>query len=270
MLQTKVVLLTGVSSDIGRATARYLAQRGYRIFGTSREIDDLSIHGVELVELNVNSNASVKACVDEVLSKAGHIDVLVNLASVVLEGAVEEVSMDEVKSLFETNFFGMLRITQAVLPVMRRQHSGRIINISGLSGAVGLPFYGMLCASRSAVEAVSESLWNEMQAFNVQVSVLQIMTAIRSQGFEHSYKLAVHRMDEYSDAREHTLHHMRPVVESGAHPKVVAEAIYNIIQSQSPRIRYQIGSSGTLLLFLKRVITDTSFIRTLGKGLIEY
>lgn len=164
MAGAKVVLIAGATSEIGQATGQLLAQRGYRVFGTGRNPASASPTGVEMLALDVTSDASGTACVDTVLEKAGRLDVLINLASIVVEGAVEEVTVEEAKTLFEANYFGMLRLVHAVLPIMRRQGGGKIINVSAITGVIAIPFLGTLSAARFAVEGATEALCGTRQS----------------------------------------------------------------------------------------------------------
>lgn len=168
----EVVLVTGASSGIGRAAARMLAERGYVVLGTSRDPASVAaLPGVELLPLDVRSDASVSACVKAVLQRAGRLDVLVNNAGYVLSAAVEEASPDEALAQFETNFFGAVRMLRAVLPIMRRQGGGQIINISSVAGLVPMPFWGYYSASKAALEALTEALRYEVKPFHIRVSL---------------------------------------------------------------------------------------------------
>ena len=174
MAVQKVVLVTGASSGAGQATARLLAQRGYRVFGTSRSPAGGEVTpGLEMLSLDVRADASVAACIDAVSSRAGRLDVLVNNAGYELAGALEELSLEEARSQFETNFFGVVRMVKAVLPLMRQQKEGWIINVSSLSGISPIPFMGMYSASKFAVEGYTEVLRQELKPFNIHVSQIE-------------------------------------------------------------------------------------------------
>ena len=165
MSSQKVVLITGASSGIGQSIARLLAQKGFTVFGASRNPDAVEhVPAVEVLPLDVRSDESVKACVDAVLARAGRLDILVNNAGYMLAGAVEEVTIEEARAQFETNFFGAMRTVKAALPIMRQRRSGTIINISSLAGPVpGPPFCGMYSASKFALEAYTEHQWCEVR-----------------------------------------------------------------------------------------------------------
>lgn len=174
MSSPKVVFVTGVSSGIGRATATQFVQRGCKVFGSVRNASKSEpIPGVEFVEMDVRDDSSVQQAVDRIIGKAQRIDVLVNSAGGTLLGAVEETSVAEAQALFDTNVFGTLRVTQAVLPHMRRQRSGRIINVSSVLGFLPAPYMGLYSASKHAVEGMSETLDHEVRHFGIRVVLVE-------------------------------------------------------------------------------------------------
>ena len=174
MSEKQVVLITGISSGIGQATARLLAERDFSIFGTARNLSGVeAIPGVEVLPLDVRSDESVNTCVDTALKRAGRLDILVNNAGYGLSGAVEEVAVEEAKAQFETNFFGVVRMVKRVLPIMRRQGSGQIINISSGLGLVALPFIGFYSSSKFALEGYTEALRHEVKPFKIKVSLVE-------------------------------------------------------------------------------------------------
>ena len=174
MSSSKVVVVSGVSSGIGRAAAVKFTERGCRVFGTVRSLERAQpIPGVVLVEMDVRDDASVQRAVQVVMAQAGRIDVLVNSAGGTLLGAVEETSVAEAQSLFDTNLFGILRTTKAVLPIMRGQRAGRIINVSSVLGFLPAPYMGIYSASKHAVEGLSETLDHEVRGFGVRVVLVE-------------------------------------------------------------------------------------------------
>ncbi|NVM78828.1 NAD(P)-dependent dehydrogenase (short-subunit alcohol dehydrogenase family) [Duganella sp. SG902] len=173
MTTSQVVLVTGVSSGIGRAAAEQFAQRGCAVFGTVRNIAKAApIRGVTLVEMDVRDTASVQRAIAAIVAQTGRIDVLVNNAGMNLMGAVEETSVGEAQALFDTNLFGILRTTQAVLPHMRQRQSGRIVNVSSVLGFLPAPYMGLYAASKHAVEGLSETLDHEVRQFGVRVTLV--------------------------------------------------------------------------------------------------
>ncbi|HYD62112.1 MAG TPA: oxidoreductase [Noviherbaspirillum sp.] len=174
MSKSIVVVVTGVSSGIGRAAAEKFAKRGCQVFGTVRSIAKASpLPGVELVEMDVRDDASVQLGIQSIIARAKRIDVLVNNAGVTIVGAVEETSTAEAASLFDTNLFGILRTAQAVLPHMRAQRSGRIVNVSSVLGFLPAPYMGLYSASKHAVEGLSETLDHEVRQFGIRVTLVE-------------------------------------------------------------------------------------------------
>jgi NAD(P)-dependent dehydrogenase (short-subunit alcohol dehydrogenase family) len=174
MSQAKVVVVTGVSSGIGRTSAEQFAKQGCHVFGTVRSIAKAKpIAGVALVEMDVRDEASVKRGIQSIIAQAKRVDVLVNNAGVSLLGSVEETSIAEAQSLFDTNVFGILRTTQAVLPHMRAQRSGRIVNVSSVLGFIPAPYMGLYAASKHAVEGLSETLDHEVRKFGIRVVLVE-------------------------------------------------------------------------------------------------
>src|SRR4029453_15885341 len=170
----RVVLISGASSGIGRATAELIAAHGYRVFGGVRApATTRPVAGVEFMPLDVRDEASAKAFVDEVRGRAGRIDVLINNPGVNLVGAVEETSIGQAQALFDTNVIGVLRMVQAVLPDMRRQGAGQIVNISSILGFMPAPFMGVYASTKHAIEGLSESLDHEVRAFGIRVVLIE-------------------------------------------------------------------------------------------------
>lgn len=174
MSNSKVILVTGVSSGIGRATALKFVEQGCRVFGTIRNSAKAqSMAGIELIEMDIRDEASVQHGIQEVISRANRIDVLVNSAGVTLLGAVEETSIAEAQSLFDTNVLGILRTIRTVLPYMRGERSGRIVNVSSVLGFLPAPYMGLYSASKHAIEGMSETLDHEVRQFGVRVTLVE-------------------------------------------------------------------------------------------------
>lgn len=174
MSNSTVVVVTGVSSGIGRAAAERFAKRGCRVFGSVRNRATAQpISGVELVQMDIRDQTTVEQGVQEIIAQAGRIDVLVNSAGVTLLGATEETSIAEAQALFDTNVLGILRTTQAVLPHMREQGAGRIVNVSSVLGFLPAPYMGLYSASKHAVEGLSETLDHEVRRFGIRVALIE-------------------------------------------------------------------------------------------------
>src|SRR3954464_8195061 len=198
----KIALVTGASSGIGRATAERLANAGYKVFGTSRRGAQPGKQAFEMLALDVTSDASVEAAVGEVIRREGRIDLLVNNAGFgVAPAGAEESSMEQARAIFETNFFGLDRMTRAVVPHMRRQGSGRIINIGSVLGFLPMPFGALYSATKHAVEGYSESIDHELRTRGIRVSVIE--PAYTKTRFDANFLAPDSTLDEYRDIRAH-------------------------------------------------------------------
>jgi NAD(P)-dependent dehydrogenase (short-subunit alcohol dehydrogenase family) len=265
MSANKIALVTGVSSGIGRAIANLLAAREFRVFGTTRkpaEADGRAAN-FEIIPLDVRDEESVHRAVRTVLDKAGQIDALVNNAGYALIGALEETSVEEAKQLFDTNLFGILRTSQAVLPVMREQQHGRILNVGSVVGLVPAPYQGIYSASKHALEGLSESLDHETRQFGVRVSVIEpgfVRTNIAQNTQQTQGRLAV-----YDGERDRVREAVRGNVASGADPNTVAVTVLEALQDRSPRQHYLVGREARLSTWLRKFVPETLFDRGLRK-----
>lgn len=234
-----VVLITGASSGVGQSTARLLAQKGYRVFGTSRS-PSRSESAFEMVPLDVRSDGSVASCVKSVLEKAGRIDVLINNAGYELSGALEETSLDEAKAQFDTNFFGVVRMVNAVLTSMRERKQGRIITVGSFSGVSAIPFMGMYSASKAALQGYSEALRMEVAPFNIHVSLAE--PGFLKTPMMDKRQVAAAPRPAYDVWRQRAFNAFRSFEQKAPGPELVADALLDIISSASPRLRYLVGS----------------------------
>jgi short-subunit dehydrogenase len=258
MPEKKIVLITGVSSGIGQATARLLAQRGFTVFGTSRNPSSIeTMSGVEVLPLDVCSDEAVKACLNTLLKKMGRLDILINNAGYVLRGAIEEPTLEESKAQFETNLFGVVRMVKGVLPIMRRQGSGQIINISSGMGIVSSPFAGYYSASKFALEGYTEALRHEVKPFNLQVSLVE--PGFIKTNVWHNVKEAVNRISDYDPWRQRVLEVRHQFEEKALEPTVVAEVILRIVESKSPRLRHTVGSDVARISWMRRFLPEAMF-----------
>src|SRR5437867_3365443 len=244
----KVALVTGVSSGIGQATAARLAQSGYRTFGTVRTAID-SRPDIELIRLDVRDRDSVEEGVASVFERAGRIDLLVNSAGSAMIKAAEETSADEARDLFETNFFGVMRMTQAVLPAMRAQRSGRIINISSVLGFLPAPFMSVYAATKHAVEGWSESLDHEVRNFGIRVIIIEPGSTKTNLGRQNG--AAEKRLPEYDEVRQRVIARVRDSIERGVDPATVAEVVFRAATVATPRLRYPVGREAKFLSLLR-------------------
>lgn len=253
MSDSKVVLVTGASSGIGRAIATHLADRDHRVFGTSRKAGGGAVF--EMIAMDVNDEASVKAAVARMLAMAGRIDAVINNAGIALRGAVEDTSVQEAKALFDTNFFGALRVCRAVLPSMRAQGSGTIVNISSLAGTFGAPFSGLYSASKFALEGASEALRLEVRSFGIRVVLVEPgdhesdlplrRTTAAEAARNPAYREALARSDA-QQARDEA---------KAPKPDGVARLVERILAARHPRLRYTVGTlDQRLVVPLKRFL----------------
>jgi NAD(P)-dependent dehydrogenase (short-subunit alcohol dehydrogenase family) len=257
-----VVLITGASSGIGRAVASAFAAKGFDVFGTSRNPGKTDpIPGVELVRLDVTDAASVSGAVSTVIGRAGRIDILVNNAGFGVLGAAEESSIAQAQELFDTNFFGLVRLTREVLPHLRAQGSGRIINISSVLGFLPAPYGALYAASKYAVEGYSESLDHETREFGVRVSVVE--PAYTATSFESNAAEADSPIDSYATTREHVRKVLTDAVRAGDDPTVVARVVLKAATSRTPKLRYPAGPMARRLSLLKKFAPAT----VLDKGI---
>src|SRR5262245_19329597 len=260
---SRVVLITGASSGIGRATAELLAARGHRVFGGVRApATTRALTGVELVLLDVRDEASAKACVDEVRSRAGPIEVLINNAGVNLVGAVEETSIGQAQVLFDTNVIGVLRMIQAVLPDMRRQSAGLIVNISSILGLIPAPFMGAYASTKHAVEGLSESLDHEVRALGIRVVLIE-PHYIRT-NLDASAAQAEGRIDAYAPQRQRTAAVITHDTNKAPEPKLVAKEVLRAIEGRY-RMRRPVGQAA-LLSWLRRLLPARLFEPSLRKA----
>lgn len=258
MTEPNVVLITGTSTGMGQATARLLAERGMRVFGGSLDpLGDEPIAGVEIFPLDVRDDAAVQACVGGVLQRAGRLDVLVNNAGYALCGALEEFSIDEAKAQFETNFFGIVRMVNAVLPHFRRQGTGRILTIGSGAGITAQPFAGIYTATKFAVEGYAETLRHEVRPFGIRVSLLE-PGSCRTPIVQHA-KVAARSIDAYASRRDRVLALVKAYCEKGTDPIRVARCVDRVIRSRSPRLRYRVGPDVTMSYWLRRFLPESLF-----------
>ena len=251
MAHRKVVLITGASSGVGQATARLLASRNYTVFGTSRDpARAAAIPMVEMLSLDVRSDESVRACVDAVLTRGGGVDVLINNAGYELAGALEEHRPEEAQAQFETNFFGVVRLINAVLPVMRQQQRGHIVNVSSLSGLSPIPFLGMYSASKFALEGYTEALRHEVKPFNIHVSMTEA-AFLKTPMMNHRETTAT-RIADYDARRGQAFAAIRGYEERGPGADAVADTLLEIVSSRAPRLRYLIGKQAKSVTRLRR------------------
>jgi NAD(P)-dependent dehydrogenase (short-subunit alcohol dehydrogenase family) len=264
MTASGVVLITGVSSGIGRAAAAKFAQRGCRVFGTVRKLAGAApLAGVELVEMDVSQDASVQQAIQLILAQAGRIDVLVNNAGVSLLGAVEETMIAEAAWLFDTNLLGVLRTVQAVLPQMRTQGSGRIVNISSVLGFLPAPYMGLYAASKHAVEGLSETLDHEVRQFGIRVTLVE--PSYTRTNLDANSPLAKAKITDYDRERELATDAVAGNINGAPGPSEVANTIVEAALG-AWRMRRTPAGQASLLSKLRRFVPAGFFDSSLRKA----
>ena len=244
----KVALVTGASSGIGRAIAQQLAADGFQVFGTSRKGADALQDGIEMIGLDVGAEDSVQSCVRGLLERTGRLDVLVNNAGYLLGGAVEETTIEEGKAQFETNFFGAFRVIKALLPTMRAQKSGRIINVTSLAGVVPLPFWGFYNASKFALEGLTETLRYELKPFGISVSSIEA-GLIRTRFYTDDRKTST--IDAYQPWHRRFRKKMTEFEKKAPGPELVAQAVSKAVRAAKPALRYRVTREATQFTLMR-------------------
>lgn len=238
---SKVVLVTGGSSGIGKSICEILIQHGFIVYGTSRNPDNYPSSLVPLISLDVTKKETIKSCIAELVEKEGKIDVLINNAGVGITGPIEEIPEEEIKRNFDTNFFGPINVIKSVLPQMRDQKNGLIINITSIAGYMGLPYRGIYSASKGALEILTEAFRMELKDFNIHMTNLapgDFATNIAAGRF-HAPLL---EDSPYNKQYGSVLKAINDDVDSGGDPEAVAKSILKIVKSKNPRIHYKVGA----------------------------
>lgn len=268
MSKSKVVIVTGVSSGIGRVTAEKFAQQGCQVFGTVRNMAKATpLPGVQLIEMDVQDIASIQRAIQGVMERAQRIDVLVNNAGVSMLGATEETSMSEAAWMFETNVFGILRTSQAVLPHMRAQGSGRIVNVSSVLGFLPAPYMGLYSATKHAVEGLSETLDQEVRQFGVRVSLVE--PGFTKSQLDANAPQARNKIPAYNSERELVAQAIAKSIGTAPGPDGVAHTIVSAALG-SWRMRHTPKGQASLLAKLRRFMpagpVDQSLRKSFGLG----
>jgi NAD(P)-dependent dehydrogenase (short-subunit alcohol dehydrogenase family) len=260
---SKVILITGGSSGIGKAIGEFLHNKGFIVYGTSRNPEKITNSVFPLLALDVRNTESIKDAVDKVIDLSGRIDVIINNAGVGITGPLEEIPTVEIKNNFETNFFGPIEVMKAVLPQMRSQNSGLIINITSIAGYMGLPYRSVYSASKGALELITEALRMEVATFGIHITNVapgDFATNIASGRFH----APVIKGSAYEIPYGNTLKMMDEHVDEGSNPNEMAEAIYAIIQNPKPRIHYKVGIfMQKFSIVLKRILPDKVYEKML-------
>ncbi len=266
-MSSQVVLITGASSGFGRACAEHLAGLGHRVYGTSRRarFEDAPASGPVMIPMDVCDDDSVRKAVAFVAEREGRLDAVVNNAGVGLAGSVEDTSVAEARSLFETNFFGVHRVCRAVLPILRAQGRGRIVNVSSIGGLVTIPFQGFYSASKYAVESLSDALRVEVAPFGIDVVLIEPGDFRTDFTDARVFSEASRGESAYAERCGRAIAQMEHDERNGSDPLQLAKLLARVLETRSPRPRYVIGMpSQKAGAALKPFLPDRLFDRILG------
>jgi len=278
MQNEKVALVTGSSSGIGLETAVMLSNAGFKTYASMRNLDkskniteiankdNLPLY---VIQLDVSDDGSVRDAITKIVTAEKRIDVLVNNAGYGLFGSVEDMSMEEIKAQFETNFFGVVRVTQQVLPVMRKQRSGKIVNVSSVGGRIGLPILSAYHSTKFALEGLSESIAFELEPFGIRVIIIEpgvIRTNIIISSI--SAKKAQDPKSPYFSLTQNLDSSFKTMMASptSLHPQEVAKVILEAVSSENPRLRYTVGDDADALLHARKDLSDIEFRNMIKKN----
>ena len=265
MASGNVALVTGTSSGIGKAIAAALLTAGYEVYGTSRRPATTSVDGIRMLACDVTDDQSVQAAVEALTASSEGIQLLVNNAGVGLLGGLEESSIAQAQAIFDVNLFGAIRMTKAVLPHMRKQGSGRIINISSVLGFLPAPYSALYSSTKHALEGLSESLDHELRGFGIRVSLVE--PAYTRSGFEANLFEPDEKLSIYDGARSNANALMREVMLQADSPELVANAVVKAATASIPRHRYTAGKIAKQVSLLRRFVPEGAFDRSLRKQL---
>ncbi len=263
-MEGKVVLISGGSSGIGKSIGQYLKSKGFVVYGTTRSLEKYSdFEYFKLLKMDVRNVESIRLAIDYIVKTEGRLDVLVNNAGIGITGPIEETPHDEIVGAFDTNFHGYLHMMKAVLPVMREQKSGLIINITSIAGYMGLPYRGIYSATKGAVGLVTEALRMETKDFGVYITNLapgDFATDIAS----GRYHAPILEDSPYKTPYIKTLRQIDEGVQEGQDPIMVAHKVFSIINTDKPKVHYKVGSfMQRFSLMLKKTLPDKVYEKLL-------
>lgn len=260
---SKVVLITGGSSGIGKSMGEFLTEKGYIVYGTSRNPENYPDSKFSILPLDVKDIKTIQKTVVTIIDKEGKLDVVINNAGAGITGPIEEIPNSEIIGNFETNFFGPINVIKAVLPQMRTQQSGLIINVTSIAGYMGLPYRGIYSASKGALELVTEAFRMELKDFNIQ------MTNVAPGDFATNiaagrYHAPLLEDSPYKKPYGNTLDLMNTHVDCGSNPNIMAKAVFEIINTKTPKTHYKVGAfMQKFSIVLKRILPDKMYEKLL-------
>ncbi|MEH6679981.1 MAG: SDR family oxidoreductase [Sediminicola sp.] len=260
----KVVLVTGGSSGIGKSIGTYLVAKGLTVYGTTRTLEkSQGFDGFTLLRMDVGNPETILAACNEIIRREGRLDVVINNAGIGITGPIEETPQEEMQKAFDTNFFGPINVMKAVLPQMRKQKKGLVVNITSIAGYMGLPYRGIYSASKGALELVTEAMRMETKDFGIRITNLapgDFATNIAA----GRYHAPVQMDSPYRLPYGNTLKMMDRDVNNGGDPERVAEKVYDILRKDSPKIHYKVGAfMQRISLLLKKILPDKVFEKLL-------
>lgn len=278
MKSKRTVLVTGCSSGIGLATCHVLSRNNFMTYGTVRNLskakkiqdlmnmDDLSL---KILRLDVNDNQSIKLTVKKILNDTGRIDVLINNAGYGMFGPIEEITTQEIKKQFETNFFGAIRLIKAIVPIMRKQGNGTIVNISSMVGRFGVPLNSAYVSSKFAVEGLSESISFELEEFGIRVIVIE--PGVVKSDFFHNVKVKGMNLESpYHELMERRVNFLDKAMKNSLTCSYdVASIILEALNSKDPKFRYVIGNDATNSLRMRNSLSDRKFMEWIRAGIFQ-
>ena len=266
-MNDKVVLITGASSGMGRETALQLAKDGYKVYGAARRKEKLTgLEGVAAIEMDISNEDSIVSGVQEILERAGHIDILINNAGYGEYGPIENIPLKDARYQLEVNLFGAARLIQLVLPKMRANKWGKIFNITSIGGKLALPFGGWYHASKFAMEGLSDALRNEVRPFGIDVIVIEPGAIETEWG-----GIAVNNMMKYAEGTEYAeiinkmKNGLEGAINEASEPAVIADAIRDILKEAKPKARYNVGAHSDEMLAARKNMTDEEFDLAMAK-----
>ncbi|GAB1858456.1 SDR family oxidoreductase [Flavobacteriaceae bacterium MHTCC 0001] len=260
---SKVVLITGGSSGIGKSIGEFLHNKGFKVYGTSRNPQNYTNSIFPLIALDVKKAKTITTAVAQIIDTEGKLDVLINNAGAGITGPIEEIPEDEIKDNFDTNFFGPINVIKAVLPQMRKQKSGLIINVTSIAGYMGLPYRGIYSASKGALELLTEAFRMELKPFNIS------MTNVAPGDFATNiaagrYHAPLLDDSPYKTSYGKSLELMDDHVDAGSDPLLMAKAVYKIINTGKPKIHYKVGEfMQKFSIVLKCILPDKVYEKLL-------
>ena len=278
MSANKVAIVTGSATGIGYETAIHLARNGFRTYASMRNLPkgdeitkiakskNLPLH---VIQLDVTDDISITKAIDIIINESGKIDVLVNNAGYGLFGSIEDMSIEELKAQYETNVFGVFRVTKAVLPYMRKQHSGSIINISSIAGRIALPLYSAYVSTKFAIEGLSESMAYELEPFGIKVAIIEpgaIKTNFRR---EQAAKGSSNEGSPYSSMMQLPSKVIEEILKHRLYPEEVAKTVIEAIENPKPKLRYVVGKDAEELVELRRNSSDEELFWIVGQSILK-